>query len=116
MKLPSAMTRIIMKIGSQILFLWTIDDPMKTVNSILFFSFIILSLTSCTKESFDQKIVGKWEIREEFAGYAMGGNFQWNAIPDQHRYSIEFREDGNFTETRAPGNSPNVCAGNYTIQ
>src|SRR3982751_6639577 len=89
---------------------------MKTVNSILFFSFILLSLTSCTKdsESFDQKIVGKWQISEIYNGIA-GSPFGWNTIQEQYKYSIQFQEDGSFIKTEAPGSSPSVCTGTYTL-
>ena len=87
---------------------------MKTLSSILFFTIIIFSLTSCTKESFDKKIVGKWQIKEIYNGIA-GSPFRWNTIPEEYRYSIEFLEDGSFIKTEGPVNLPNVCMGTYSL-
>ena len=84
---------------------------MKTVHSILLTSLLALSLSSCTKESFDEKIVGKWQIQEVYNGYANGGNFQWTAVPDQYRSIMEFHDNGTFTES-----SGRYCtAGTYTV-
>ena len=98
-----------------VLLLITIDVPMKTVYSILLASLFTLLFTSCTKESFDEKIVGKWQIQEVYNGYTNGGNFQWTTVPDLNRSVIEFLENGNFNENKASGSYPNSCSGTYTL-
>ena len=88
---------------------------MKTVHSILLTSLFALFLTSCTKESFDEKIVGKWQIQEVYNGYANGGNFQWTTVPEQYRSVIEFYENGNYNESKSSMSFPYSCSGTYLI-
>ena len=100
-----------MNIEGLVLVLMSIDDPMKTVHSLILTSLIALFLSSCTKESFEEKIVGKWQIQEVYNGYANGGNFQWTAVPDQYRSVMEFHDNGTFAES-----SGRYCTGGtYTV-
>jgi hypothetical protein len=105
-----------MKAESFELHLLPIDDPMKTVYSILLTSLLALFLSSCTKESFDEKIVGKWQEQQVYAGYLNGGNFQWNTVPQQFQNVLEFLDNGSFIEIDQAGNPlPDTCGGTYKI-
>ena len=86
---------------------------MKTVSSILFFSFIVLTLTSCTKESFDQKIVGKWQI-SEVSGFN-GTNYYSTTVPEASRSTIEVFDNGGFVETMPASWGGTSCTGTYSI-
>ena len=86
------MTSIAMNTEGLVLLLSNIDDPMKTVRSILFTSLFALLLTSCTKESFDEKIVGKWQIQGMYQPDARGQISWWN-IPSQ---ACQWRMAGMF--------------------
>ena len=97
-----------------VLLLSNIDDPMKTVRCILFTSLFALLLTSCTKESFDEKIVGKWQIQGMYQPDARGQISWWN-IPEQDRSVIEFYENGSFVENSPGSYSLNYCDGTYTL-
>ncbi len=74
-----------------------------------------LSFTSCKKENFNEKIIGKWQIQEVFNGYSNGGDFRWSTVPSQYKNSLEFNANGGFKEVRATGNLPVQCTGNYSL-
>ena len=103
-----------MNIGGLVLVLMSIDDPMKTVHSILLTS-LLAFLSSCTKESFDENIVGKWQIQEIYVPDDTGRDSYWTTIPEQYRTVIEFKNNGNFNETPPAGWTADYCAGTYTL-
>ena len=103
-----------MNTGGLVLVLRPIDDPMKTVHSIFLTSLLVLFLSSCTKENFDDKIVCKWQIQGMYQPDARGQISWWN-IPEQDRSVIEFHEDGSFVESSPGSYSLNYCAGTYVL-
>lgn len=88
---------------------------MKTVHSILLTSLLALFLTSCTKESFDEKIVGKWQRKELYRSSNNGSDFQWTAVPDPDYTDIEFSENGRFSRFLISGRCGTSCSGTYLI-
>lgn len=88
---------------------------MKTVSILSTALLLLLFFTSCKKENLSGKIVGKWQIREVFNGYANGGDFQWSAVPAQYQTSLEFNASGGFIETYPAGWMPGQCTGTYSL-
>jgi hypothetical protein len=88
---------------------------MKTINILQVTLLIALSFTSCKKENFSERIVGKWQIQEVFNGYSNGGDFRWSTVPSQYQSSLEFNANGGFKEVRATGFLPAQCTGIYRL-
>jgi hypothetical protein len=40
--------------------------------------------------------MGNWQLKEEFDGYVMGGNFKWNSISVDNSHTVTFSQDGQY--------------------
>lgn len=87
---------------------------MKAINILWLFFLLYLPFTSCKKESFNDRLAGKWQIKEMNSGY--WSDFKWVNVPGPNQLIREFTTNGNYKESFPAGSFPWQCSGTYSIQ
>jgi hypothetical protein len=79
---------------------------------------IFAAISSCKKtESIENVgLVGKWQLKEVFDGYANGGHFQWNNVSKDDSHSLEFAANGQFFRKENKNGNFQECTGTYQFQ
>lgn len=85
---------------------------------LILFLFCLAIFSACKKETQPDivtTIIGQWQLQKQFNGYANGGDYRWDSVPNNARKKIKFQGDNTFIESAPPGLTPIQCTGTYTI-
>ena len=84
------------------------------INS-LFAVLIVFGACSDESRTIENFPVGKWKLKEIFDGYANGGTFTWNDVPNGYSEIIEFTYDLKYSESFYSFQHQKQCTGSYRI-
>ena len=84
----------------------------------IFAALLLTTISSCKKTESGKNagIVGKWQLKEVFDGYANGGHFQWNNVSNDDSHSLEFADNGQFFRKENKNGNFQECTGTYQLQ
>lgn len=84
----------------------------------IFAALILTTFSSCKKTGSIENvgIVGKWQLKEVFDGYANGGHFHWNNVSKGDSHTLEFVDNGQFFRKENKNGNFQNCTGTYHLQ
>jgi hypothetical protein len=78
----------------------------------------VATISSCKKADIIENvgIVGKWQLKEVFDGYANGGNFMWSSVSNDNSHTLTFKQNGQYNKKDNLNGNSQECIGTYNFQ
>ena len=91
---------------------------MKLYLIFIFVAFSLTTISSCKKTDNIENagIIGKWELKEMYNGYANGGNYSWNTVSVDNSHTLTFRQNGEYYLKQNVNGNNQECFGTYILQ
>lgn len=79
---------------------------------------VMITTFSCKKanRAGNEGIVGKWELKEIYLGYANGGNFKWNPVSIDDSHILTFSKNGQYYRKEYRNGNNQECIGTFNIE
>lgn len=90
---------------------------MKSSLLYIFAGFILATSSSCKKtENIENvSIVGQWQLKEVYNGYANGGSFIWNSVSIEDSHTLTFTQNGKYERKENINGNNQECTGTYNL-
>lgn len=91
---------------------------MKLRSLLIFIALILTTILSCKKTNNIENVglIGKWQLKEVFNGYANGGDYKWNIVAVDNSHTLTFGQNGQYILKENVNGNNQECIGTYSLQ